>query len=155
MTPPAAATRTAGAPAPRQTPQHRQPLRLVDRHPRRRRHLARRLAVALVLASLLAVVAGHEVLAEEQVRLSAAESQLSTAQSGYRQDVLGLAEREAPSRIVDQAEKLQMVAPTQITQLPYVSLTTPLATPDVAPASGSAGSSTTASSSGATGSPGT
>ncbi len=145
----------AGASARRQavpgSPQHRaerteprrHPLRLVERAPRRRRRVARKLAGATVVVSLVGVVVGHAVLAEEQVRLSIAESQLTAEQSVHRQDVLALAQRETPGRVVSQAAALHMVTPGGIIQLPYVPLDSPLATPTVAPAP--AGSTVSAS----------
>lgn len=105
--------------APRRTP-----LRVVTRpsrgHRGRRRPVALVLSVVLVTASMLAVVLGHALLAEGQVRLSKAQAALSAEQAKNRQEQLATARLEMPSRIVGQAEvRLHMVQPQQITQIPY------------------------------------
>ena len=93
------------------------------------------LAAGLVIGSLVLVVAGHAVLAEGQVRLSAVQSALSTAQAANGQDTLSLAALESRARIVAQAkDQLHMVEAGQIVELPYVPLGTPLPTPTVSPA---------------------
>ncbi|MGO9458256.1 MAG: hypothetical protein ACLP62_14630 [Acidimicrobiales bacterium] len=140
--PPATAARRAPAerrerPAP--TRFERPDLRVVGDAPRRGRsrrgRLAPVLAASLVIGSLLLVVAGHAVLAEGQVRLSAVQSALSTAQAANGQDTLSLAALESPARIVAQAkDRLHMVEAGQIVELPYVPLGTPLPTPTVSPA---------------------
>lgn len=117
----------------RQAEPRRHVLRLVERPVRRRRRLARKLAALAVVTSLVTVVIAHAVVAEEQVRLSIAETQLTAEQSAHRQDVLDLAQRETPGRVVSQAEALHLAAPSRIVQLPYVPLNVPLATPAVAP----------------------
>jgi hypothetical protein len=92
-------------------------------------------AVTLVVVSMLAVVAGHAVLATGQVRLSGLQSQLAAEQARHRQELLAVAGLETPSRIVSEAEgRLHMVQPTQVSQLPHVSLQQPEPTPNVAPA---------------------
>jgi cell division protein FtsB len=140
MSPQAAASRPLGRHPSRRAEriernEQRRELRLVERPARRRRRVARKLAATLVLVSLVTVVVGHALLAQEQVRLSVAENQLTTEQSAHRQDVLALAQRETPERVVSQAEALHLVTPGRIVQVPYVPLDVPLATPTVAPAS--------------------
>lgn len=136
---PARAT-AATAPARRaEAPGTGRALQVVDERPRRRRARRRRLApalsIALVVGSLMAAVVGHAVLAQGQVRLTAAQSALATAQSTDRQATLKVAQLEAPALIVGEATQgLHMVQSAQITQLPYVPLDKPLATPDVRPA---------------------
>jgi hypothetical protein len=126
--------RRAGAPAPaRQAPAPRParqaPLRVVGSAPRRaRRRLLRLGALLLLTASLLAVVFGHAMLAQEQIKLSTAQSTLSAAQALHRQLLLSVAEAETPSRIVAAAEALHMVQPTHVQQLPSVPLSTPTTT---------------------------
>jgi len=89
----------------------------------------------MVVASLLAVVAGHAVQAESQIRLTSVQSAVSGAQNLQRQEVLAVSMLEAPSRIVGEAQKqLHMATPAQVIQLPSVPLGTPLPTPSVAPA---------------------
>ena len=86
------------------------------------------------MGSLLAVVVGQALLANGQVRLSALQNQLTLEQSSHRQAELAVSGLETPSRIVASASaQLHMVRPTQVTELPYVSLTTPLPTPKVTP----------------------
>jgi hypothetical protein len=91
------------------------------------------LSVAMVAASLLAVVVGHSLMAEGQVLLSGIQAALSAEQSAHHQAVLGAAKLETPSRIVAKARQQGMVSPTQINQLPRASLKTPLTTPALAP----------------------
>jgi hypothetical protein len=92
-------------------------------------------SVSLVLSSLLAVVVGQALLANGQVRLSGLQNQLTLEQSSHRQAELAVSELETPSRVVAAASaQLHMVRPAQVTELPYVSLTTPLPTPKVTPA---------------------
>jgi len=112
----------------------------LPRHRRiRRRRTAPIVAAALVVGSLMAVVAGHSVLAEDQVRLSNVESALSSAQATEREDTLQAAEGENPSRIVSEARRLGMVTPNGIVQLPHVPLGTPLPVPSLATASSGGG----------------
>jgi hypothetical protein len=89
----------------------------------------------VVVCALLAVVVGQALLANGQVRLSALQHQLSLEQSVHRQNELAVSELETPSRIVAAASnQLHLVRPSQVTELPYVSITTPLPTPKVTPA---------------------
>jgi hypothetical protein len=143
VTPPAA-TAARRAPTERRarpaaTGAERPELRVVGDAPRRgqakRGRLAPLLAGGLVVGSLVLVVAGHAVLAEGQVRLSAVQSALSAAQAANGQDALSLAALESPARIVAQAkDRLHMVEAGQIVELPYVPLGTALPTPTVSPA---------------------
>jgi len=92
-------------------------------------------APALLVGSLLAVVVGHTLLAQGQVRLSSLTTQLSNEQVRHRADILALTQLETPSRVVVEAEKkLGMVTPAQIVQLPSVPLDRPLPAPTLAPA---------------------
>ena len=110
---------------------------------RRRRRLAPMISVALVSGSLLSVVVGHALVAQEQVKLQTVETALTAAEVAHRHDVVSVATLQAPSRIVFEAEsRLHMVTPGQIVQVPYVPLTTTLPPPKVsAVAPGTAGSS--------------
>lgn len=140
MTSPVSATARATARSrPAEAPAHRPLLEVVRDDPRhrpgRRRGAAAILSAGLVVGSLLLVVAGHAVLAEGQVRLSAEQSAVAAAQQEYGQEVLSLATLESPSRIVGEAKQdLHMVAAGQIVQLPHVPLGTPLPTPTVSSA---------------------
>jgi cell division protein FtsL len=113
-----------------------------DARPRRRTgllagrgRLLNIVAVGLVMAALLAVVVAQAMLANGQVRLSALQHQLALEQSAHRQAELSVSQLETPSRIVAAATgQLHMVRPASVIQLPYVSLSVPLATPKVTPA---------------------
>jgi hypothetical protein len=117
---------------PRRRGQGREPRRILGRNPSRVLNIV---SVSLVLGSLLAVVVGQALLANGQVRLSGLQGQLTLEQSSHRNAELAVAELETPSRIVAAASaQLHMVRPAQVIELPYVSLSTPLATPKVMPA---------------------
>ena len=88
-------------------------------------------ALALVVGSLLAVVIGQAVLANDQVQISALQHELSLEQSTHRQAELQVANLETPRRIVGDATKAGMVHPAQVIELPYVPLNVPIATPNV------------------------
>src|ERR1700728_4398383 len=86
--PPAAAQRTALVRAPATSPrvQARRPtLRVLDARPARSGRLLRVLAASLVVGSLLAVVVGHSMLAQGQVRLTSAQTQMTSEQALHRQ----------------------------------------------------------------------
>jgi hypothetical protein len=108
--------------------------------------------VGIVVMALMAVVVGQTLLANGQVRLSGVSQQVAAAQNVHRQMELSVSQLEMPTRIVPVAVgELHMVQPTHLIQLPYVPLTTPLATPDVtavpvAPTPSSSGTGTTAAS---------
>jgi hypothetical protein len=93
------------------------------------------ISVAMVVAALLAVVVGHALLTNGQVRLSTLQHQLTLEQSAHRQAELAVSQLETPSRIVAAASgQLHMVRPASVVELPYVSLSVPLPTPKVTPA---------------------
>jgi hypothetical protein len=93
------------------------------------------ISVAMVVAALLAVVVGHALLTNGQVRLSALQHQLTLEQSAHRQAELAVSQLETPARIVAAASgQLHMVRPAAVVELPYVSLSVPLPTPKVTPA---------------------
>jgi hypothetical protein len=95
----------------------------------------------MVVIALLVVVVGQALLAEGQVRMTNLDQQLQVAQGVHRQRVLSVAQRETPSRIVAAATgQLHMVHPGSDTQLPYVSLKTPLPTPTILPSTTSTAS---------------
>jgi hypothetical protein len=114
----------------------RQPLQVV---PRRASRVVswtlRYLPVIMVVLALLVVVAGQAMVANGQVRMAGLEQRLQIAQGDHRQQLLTVAKLEVPSRIVKEAIGQQhMARPSHVMQLPYVSLLTPLATPNVTPA---------------------
>jgi cytoskeletal protein RodZ len=146
MTPPAssvAGRRAAGQPA-RPKIDRRPPLRVVETEPRRRavarrsRRLAPLVSVAMVVASLLAVVVGHSYLDQGQVRLAAVESALTSAQTTQSQDVLTVAKLETPSRVVSEAEAHGLAQATQIMQVPHVPLNVAIPAPKMATPSATA-----------------
>jgi Tfp pilus assembly protein PilX len=119
--------------------------RAPDQRARKRGRILNIISISLVVAALLAVVVAQALLANGQVRLSALQDELSLEQSAHRQAELSVSELETPARIVGAAtSQLHMVRPATVTELPYVSLNTPLATPNVTPAAGTSTPSTTA-----------
>lgn len=103
----------------------------------------------MVTGSLFLVVGAHSLLAEDQIHLTTAQSQLVAAQAAHRQLLLSVAQLETPSRVVGDAEKnLHMVEPPEVTQLPSVPLDRPLSPPSVAPSTGSTVSSSSSAQSG-------
>jgi hypothetical protein len=140
----AAAVRSPAGGAARPAPRR---LRAV-RPARHARSYAGFLAAAILVAALLAVVVGHSILAQGEVRLSSLQSQLAAAQTQHRQSALQVAQLETPARIVQSAESQgHMVQPAQVVQLPWVPLDKPLAVPAIVPVAGS-GTSGSASASG-------
>ena len=135
---PATARRATAAPQPR--PSTRRPaLRVFEPEPRRspRRGISRRghvwLGVALVVASLLAVVVADAMVAQGQVRLASIQSKIDgqlAIQKAAQSDVAQLA---APARIVAQAIVQGSVAPASVLDLPQVPLNVPLPVPDTSP----------------------
>jgi hypothetical protein len=105
------------------------------------------LSVSMVVASLLAVVVAQALLANGQVRLSSLQHQLSLEQSAHRQAELSVSQLETPPRIVGAATSQGMVHPATVVELPYVSLSVPVATPKVTPAPAAPLPATTASTS--------
>lgn len=99
-----------------------------------RRRVLNIVSVSMVLTSLLAVVVAQAFLANGQVRLASLQHQLSLEQSTHRQAELAVSELETPPRIVAAATNQGMVHPATVVELPYVSLSVPLATPKVTPA---------------------
>jgi len=129
VSPSAAASRASERPtgdlASRATPR-RPSLRVLDAQPRRRGRALRAVAAVAVVGSLLAVVVAHSMLAEGQVRLTAAQAQVAAEQSVHRQLLASVAKAENPAQIIAEAKKLDLVPPTGVIQLPAVSLSTPV-----------------------------
>ena len=122
----------------RREKREREPGRERERGPRKNRNrLLNTVSITLVVGSLLAVVIGQAILANGQVRLSSMQHKLALEQSSHRRAELAVAELETASRIVGAASaQLHMVHPTQVIELPYVSLSKPLPPPKVAPGPG-------------------
>ena len=105
-------------------PADRRHLRVVDEKrismaKRRRRARALLLLVGVVMVvSLFALAAFHAMLASGQADLDRLEARVSDAQAQYEHLRLNVAELEAPSRIVREAqERLGMVPPPGVTYL--------------------------------------
>jgi cell division protein FtsL len=139
-----ASSRVAGDPA--RHPSRRPPLRVV---PSRRRagvrsRVVRYLPAIMVVLALLVVVVGQAILADGQVRMTGLEQQLQAAEAQHSAQEQKVSNLETPSRIVsDATANGKMTRPSHVTQLPYVPLNIPLATPTVTPAPGSAVTTTT------------
>jgi len=129
-------------------PSRRPPLHVV---PSRRRagvrsRIVRYLPAIMVVLALLVVVAGQAILADGQVRMAGLDQQLQAVQARHSAQVERVSNLETPSRIVrDATANGKMTHPSHVTQLPYVPLNIPLATPNVTPAPGSAATTTTTS----------
>jgi cell division protein FtsL len=92
------------------------------------------LAALLVIGSLMAVVVADDVIAQDQVSLSSAQQQVATLTNTHRELQIAVSLQQAPQRVVNTAEgQLGMVPPGQITDLPEVSLSTPLPVPQTTP----------------------
>jgi hypothetical protein len=140
-----ATSRVVGDPA--RNPSKRPPLQVVPRRrPAARRRIVTYLPAIMVVLALLVVVAGQAILADGQVRMTGLEQQLQTAQARHSAQVESVSKLETPARIVrDATANGKLTRPSEVTQLPYVPLNTPLATPNVTPAPGSAVATTTTS----------
>jgi Tfp pilus assembly protein PilX len=131
---------------PARHPSRRPPLHVV---PSRRRagvrsRIVRYLPAIMVVLALLVVVAGQAILADGQVRMTGLDQQLQAAQARHSAQEERVSNLETPSRIVrDATANGKMTRPSHVTQLPYVALNIPLATPNVTPAPGSAVNTTT------------
>jgi hypothetical protein len=87
----------------------------------------------MVVVALLVVVVGQAMLASGQVRMARLDQQVLVAQAEHRQREINVSQLETPSRVARKASGL--VHPGHVTQLPSVSLQTPLPPPTVTPAS--------------------
>jgi cell division protein FtsB len=129
--------RGSAAPDPRQAPR-KPPLRILSpatrSKPRRGNRVLMAVSALLVVGSLMAVVVADDVIAQGQVKLSAAQQQVNSLTNTHRELQTGVSVQQAPQMVVSVAEsQLGMVSPGQITDLPQVSLTKPLAVPQTAP----------------------
>jgi cell division protein FtsL len=108
--------RPVAAPIP--PPRH---LRLVDPAQARRRRVTRALTgllVAAVCAGLFAIVAMRVVLAQGQGQIDRLQSQVDSQTADQQRLRLGVAELEAPARIVGAARtRLGMVTPSTVVYL--------------------------------------
>lgn len=123
--PAATATRARRAPAPVRAPAPRPPLKVVAQ--RRRPPVARRRRVVLLCAllsvgSLLLVAAAQAYLTQGQVHLARLQQQLNAEEAHHRDLELRVASLEDPSHVVGQAQQQGLTVPTQVTDLPLVSV---------------------------------
>jgi hypothetical protein len=93
-----------------------------------------------VVGALLAVVVGHSILAEGQIRLTSAQTKLANEQAIHRQLVAAVAKAENPAQIIAEAKKLNLVTPGSVTQLPAVPLNKPIAQATTTPTTAGSGS---------------
>ncbi|MBV8463048.1 MAG: hypothetical protein JO368_07130 [Acidimicrobiales bacterium] len=145
MTPSSPATARRGeARAPRRTAPEaasRPTLRVLERKRRQRRprrRLARPellVAGSLVVGSLLAVVVGDAVVAQGQIRMTHTQQAIAAATATEKAEQVAVAEQAAPPVVVRGAERLGLVAPASIVDLPTVPLNVPLPAPIVTPTS--------------------
>jgi hypothetical protein len=84
------------------------------------------IACTLVVGSLLATVAAHAYLTQGQVRLARLQQQVAVQLNAHRDLELQVAVLEDPSHLVAQAQRQGLNAPSQVGDLPQVSLTSPL-----------------------------
>ncbi len=115
----------------------RPPLRILSPATRPKRRSGNRMLVLsafFVIGSLMAVVVADDVIAQDQVGLASAQRQVATLTNTHRELQIEVSKQQAPQQVVKTAEgQLGMVPPGQITDLPEVSLSTPLPVPQTAP----------------------
>jgi len=139
------------APSRRKGQQAERHLRLVRQEARRRAnhsYLVVLMGIAGVAAVLMALVALHVLIAENQFKLDNLQQQAAAQQATYEKLRLSVAELESPSRIVSVAEgKLGMQQPGSVTYLPATSTPSGGAktSPAGSPSFGAPGSETTVS----------
>ncbi len=137
----AASVRTARLPSPRAGAK-RPALRVLAPRPHNGRWL-RAAAAVVVVGALLAVVVGHSMLAQGQVRLTTEQGPLATAQAVNRQLLASVATAENPAQIIAEAARLNLVRPSSVTQVPAVPLDTPIASSTSSTSTTAAGPTTT------------
>jgi len=91
------------------------------------------LAVALVVGSLLLVVVGDTLVAQDQVRLAKLQASIGSAQAAQKSMQTEVAQLAAPDRVVQQGIALGLTAPAQVVNLPEVPLDVALPVPDTTP----------------------
>jgi hypothetical protein len=123
----ATATATRRAPAPGRVPESDGPrLRVVGPPSRRRAPWSVRrtliIAVALVLGSLLLVAGAQAYMTQQQVRLTQIESRLAVQSGEHRDYELRVAELSNPAHVVRSAQSQGLTVPSQVTDLPEVTI---------------------------------
>jgi cell division protein FtsL len=123
----APATAPRRAPVPGSGPESAPPrLRVVGPPTRQRRPWSIRptliAAVTLVLGSLLAVAVAQAYMTQQQVRLTAVQTRLAAQAGEYRDLELRVAELSNPAHVVGAAQQQGLTVPSQITDLPEVTV---------------------------------
>ena len=127
----AASTRPAPAPGRRSEADLGVVRRERTRPARSKRRLAPAVAACLVAGSLITVVVADGLVAQDQIRLTVVDQQLADASARQTSMQTAIAEQTAPPVVVHAATtRLGMVSAQQVTDLPGVSLETPLPPPD-------------------------
>ena len=130
--------RVAGAPGrlPDAAPQPRPAESPGRRGPHRSLQRTAALCGAIVLCSLLMVVAASAYLTQGQVRLTRMQQQLTSELGRYRDLESRVAHLADPSNVVSQAQRHGLTAPSRVTDLPQVNLAQvpPTSTASTAPA---------------------
>jgi cell division protein FtsL len=101
-------------------PQQQPPLKVVPRQVRRRRAgLVIAVGVTFVFTLMLGLVAFQARIAQGQMKLDRTERDLREAETRYAQLRLQVAQLEAPTRVIEEAEHLGLVrpAPKDVTYL--------------------------------------
>jgi len=129
------------APAPARLPDlDRQPRRGLEAPGRRgpRWSLPRTAAVAgvIVLVSLMMVVAASASMTQGQVRLTRMQSQLTAVLGRHHDLEQRVAKLSDPSGVVSQAQRHGLVAPTNVTDLNQVNVSTSASTDSTTPSAG-------------------
>jgi hypothetical protein len=133
------ATTARRTPAPRRAPattrQRKPRLRIVaSKGAASRRRVPEIVAISLLCVTLLAIVVGHSMLAQGQLRIGKVSAQLTQERAINRVTVLNVAALETPARIAQAAGALHLVQPSQVLQLPSVGLDKPLPGVRITPA---------------------
>jgi hypothetical protein len=87
-----------------------------------------------VVGSLLFVVVGDAMVAQDQVRLSNLQGAIASAQATQKSMQTEVAQLAAPDRVVAQGIALGLTAPAQVVNLPQVPLDVPLPVPQTSSA---------------------
>lgn len=125
------APRRAPARQPAGTGTSKAGLRVIAGRPRRPgpRRPTVLLGVGIVLGSLLAVVGVQAYLVQGQVDLSNLQQTLTTQLTDHRALELRVAQLENPTSIIAEARNDGMVEPSQVSDVPQVTVTAPSAHP--------------------------
>ncbi|MGA2838416.1 MAG: hypothetical protein ABSF84_17670 [Acidimicrobiales bacterium] len=93
------------------------------------------MAVVLVVASLLVVVVGDALVAQDQIRLTDVQTQISTDQATQKSMQTEVSALAAPDKIVAQGLADGLTESRSVVDLPYVPLDVPLPVPQTGAAS--------------------